>query len=102
MVLCRGRTAEDGAASTRELEQVVYDGEGGVRVEARRRLIEEEDLRTHDELDANGRALLLTAGDATDQLVADERIRAAIEAELGERLLDQMALARQGHVCWKA
>ena len=56
--------------------------EPALRVEARRRLVEEEDLRVARERAGDGQALALAAGE-----LADARVALLLEREVGQQLL---------------
>merc|ERR1719424_1842920 len=90
--------AEDVASlGQAELDELPADVLRREAVEARGRLVEEDELGLHHELNADGGALLLAAADPANHLIAAKGVGAVQQAEVGEHLLDQLTLFGHGH-----
>ena len=67
------------------------------RVQTRRGLVHEDELRVVQEVHADGDALALAARNAANDLVADARVGGGDQAEVGDDQLDRALLLLQGH-----
>jgi len=77
-------------AASGHIVQHAHDEEGSVRVQARRRLVQEEDPRLCDELETDTETTSLAAGDTSQQFASHAAVRNLAQREFPQQVLDEL------------